>query len=154
IKMNTVEIEYSPLLKFRAPPDRGQRWQLRFRGAIGRAHPNNHRSMFPCDRIQMIDGFEVTGNYLLAYLIDFLFNPIDSLLHLHCLLDCPIEPIDAGNIRAKIESQLRIVPQKTRDFDCVFVVDPERRLLRWAPVGYDLEPSAGSDRFGAGFDFG
>ena len=153
VEVNSVEIENFPLLKFRAPPHRRQRWQSCFRGAIGRAHPNNYRSMSSGDGIQMVNRFQITRNYLLAYLIDFFFNTIDNLLHLHRLFDCPIEPIDPGYIGTKIQSQLRIVAQKARDFDGMFTIDPERCLLRWAAVGHDVYLRAGRRGvFEAGFD--
>ena len=105
------------------------------------------------DGIQMVNRFQITRNYLLACLIDFFFNTIDNLLHLHRLFDCPIEPIDPGYIGTKIQSQLRIVAQKARDFDGMFVIDPERCLLRWAAVGHDVYLRAGRGGFEAGFDF-
>ena len=45
------------------------------------------------------------------------FLAIDELLHLHCFLHRAIEPIDAGDIGAKIEAQRGIDAQKSRDRD-------------------------------------
>ena len=98
----------------------------------------------------MVNRFQITRNYLLACLIHFFFNTIDNLLHLHRLFDCPIEPIDPGYIGTKIQSQLRIVAQKARDFDGMFAVDPERCLLRWAAVGHDVYLRAGRRRLRGG----
>ena len=83
-----------------------------FRGAIGRAHPDDYRSMSSGDGIQMVNRFEITARITSSLVLIVFFNTIDNLLHLHRLFDCPIEPIDPSYIGTKIQSQLRIRPAK------------------------------------------
>jgi hypothetical protein len=79
IEMNSVEIENLALLKFSAPPDRRKRWQARAVRAIRRAHPNNHRAMFVRHRVEVINRFEIAGNFLFRRFIDFFLLSIDDL---------------------------------------------------------------------------
>src|SRR4030095_1789575 len=99
---NTVKIENLALLKFRAAPDRRERWQTRARPAIIRAHSNNHRPMFMRHGVQMIDRFEITGNFLLGRFDDLLFLAVDELLYFRRLFRDAIQPIDSRDVGAKI----------------------------------------------------
>ncbi len=54
--------------------------------AIRGPHSNNERAVFELDRVKVINRFEITGNFLLARLIDFFFHSIDDLFHLHGFL--------------------------------------------------------------------
>ena len=49
-------------------------------------------------RVKVINGLEITGNFLLSGLNDLLFLAIDDLLNLGCFLYDPIEPIDTSDI--------------------------------------------------------
>ena len=75
------------------------------------------------DRIKVINRLEVPGNFLLSGLDDLFFLTVDELLYLRCFLDDPIEPIDTGDIGAKIQIQRGIDAQKSRDPDRVIVID-------------------------------
>jgi hypothetical protein len=74
-------------------------------------------------RVKVVNRFEITGNFFFARFIDFFLFAIDELLHFHCFLDRPIEPIDAGHIGTKIESQRWIDAQETRHRRRMFIVD-------------------------------
>ena len=74
-------------------------------------------------RVKVINRLEITGNFLLSGLDDLFFLTIDELLYLSCFLHDAIEPIDAGDIGAKIETQRRIDAQESRNRDCVLVID-------------------------------
>ena len=75
--------------------------------------------MLQRDREKVINRLEITGEKLLLRLLDFLLLAFDKLLHLHLCLHRAVEPIDAGNVRAVVEAQRRVVAQETRDRDRV-----------------------------------
>src|SRR5437763_6797265 len=112
LEPNAVKIGNFPLLKFCAAPDWCERRQPRSGCAISSTHSNNYRSMFLPDRVQMIDRFEIAGNFLLLCYFLFLFLSLYNPFHLHFFFHYAIEPIDTGCIVAEAETQCRIVPQK------------------------------------------
>src|SRR5947207_564654 len=73
VEANAVQIEDFSLLKFCAAPNGSERRQPRFSCAISSAHSNNHRPMFLRDRVEVINGFEITENCLLLGFFHFLF---------------------------------------------------------------------------------
>ena len=139
VEMDAVEIEDFALLKFGAAPHRGERWQMRPIYAIRRPHSNNERTVFEFHRVEVINRLEISGNFLLAGLVDFFFNAVDDLFHLGRFLHRSIQPIDAGDIRAKIKTQGRMIAKKRCDCYGVVVVDQERRLLGRPGVNDDLD---------------
>ncbi len=100
----------------------------------------------------MINRLEIAGKEFLLHLVDFLFLPLDQLFHFHLFLHRPIEPVDAGDIGAIVEAERRIIAQKTRDGGGVSVVEDERRLVRRAGIGCDLELRARHRLLDAGLD--
>src|SRR6476619_7720471 len=87
------------------------------------AHTNNDWAMFMPHRVKVINCLEVPGNFLLSGLDYLFFLAIDYLLYLGCFLHHPIQPIDAGDVGAKIEAQRGIAAQKSRYRDRVLVID-------------------------------
>src|SRR5436190_4100132 len=96
VEANAIKIENFPLLKFGAAPDRRERWQTRTLPAIRGAHPNDDRTMFMGHRVQVINGFEITGDFFLARLIDLLLDAVDDGFDLGGFLHRAIEPIHTG----------------------------------------------------------
>src|SRR6516225_3990123 len=101
-KANAVKIEDLALLKLGTAPDRRQRWQVGTICAIACAHANDDRAMFVGHRVKVINCLEITWDFLLSGLDDLLFLTFDDLLYLRCFLHDTIEPIDTGDIGAKI----------------------------------------------------
>jgi hypothetical protein len=77
----------------------------------------------------VINSFEVPGNLFLGRFIDFLFLSIDDFFHLHLFLYGTIQPIDAGRIGTKIQTQRRIIAQKLCHIARMFIVNLDRMLL-------------------------
>ena len=123
VEADAVQIENFALLEFGASPDRRERWQMGTVCAISCAHANDDRAMFMSHRVKVINRLEIPGNFLLSGLDDLFFLTIDELLYLRCFLHHAIEPIDAGDIGAKIQAQRGIDAQKSRYRDCVLVID-------------------------------
>src|SRR6266481_2309502 len=96
VESDAVQIENFPLLKFGTAPDRRERWQTRAFCAIRRAYSNDDRTMFMDHRVKVINGFEITGDFFLARLIDLFLDAVDDGFHLHGFLDRAIEPIHTG----------------------------------------------------------
>src|SRR5262249_45264925 len=105
IKANAVKIEDLAFLKLCTTPDRRQRRQVDTVCAIVCAHANDYRAVFMGHRVKVVNRLEMPGNFLLSALDDLFFLTIDELLCLRCFLRNAIEPIDARNIGAKIETQ-------------------------------------------------
>ena len=78
--------------------------------------------MFVRHRVKVINRLEIPGNFLLSCLDYLFFLAIDDLLYLGCFLHHPIQPIDAGDVGAKIEAKRGIDAQKSRNRDRVLVV--------------------------------
>ena len=125
VELDSIEVKNFPLLKFRAPPNRSERRQSHAVGAIGRAHPNDDRPVLVRYRVEVINRFEIAGNCFLNRLVNFLFHAVDDGFYLCRFLYDLIEPINAGRIRTEIESQRRVIAQKFRDRDRMFIVDLE-----------------------------
>src|SRR5215469_7884276 len=123
VEPNTVEIEDLALLKLRTAPDRRERWQMITVSAVVCAHANDYRAVFMGDRIKVINSLEIPWNFLFSGLNDLLFLTIDDLLYLCCLLHNAIEPIDTGDIGAKVQTQRGIDAQESRYRDCLLVTD-------------------------------
>ena len=100
----------------------------------------------------MIDCLEIAGNFLLCRFDDLLFLAINERFYLCRSLHCAVEPIDACDVRAKIEAQRRIDAQKSRNRDGMLVIDQKRMLLRWTAVLHDFDLRTGHGSFDAGFD--
>ena len=104
-------------------------------------------------REEVIDRLEVARKKFLLRFLDFFFHAFDQLLHLDLLCDLAIEPVDAGHIRAVIQSQRRIVAEKRCDRDRMLVIQEQRRLIRRPRVRNDLDLRARHRRFRARLDF-
>src|SRR5262245_18578019 len=122
---NAVKIEDLALLKLGAAPNRRQRWQVSAVGAIACAHANDDRSVFMGHRIKVINRLKVTGDFLLGRLNNLFLLAIDDLLYLRGFLRHANEPIDTGDIGAKIQIQRWIDAQKSRYRDRVLVIDQQ-----------------------------
>src|SRR5215831_17636439 len=120
---DAVEIEDFALLKLGTAPDRRQRWQVGTVCAIACAHANDYRTVFMGHRIKVINRLEMPRDFLLSGLDDLFFLTIDELYYLCRFLHETIEPIDTGNIGAKIQAQRGIYPQKSCHRNCVPVID-------------------------------
>src|SRR5947207_16027665 len=105
IKPNSIEIINFPLLKLCASPDRRERRQSRNLPSIAGAHPDDHWSVLMRDRVEVVNRFEIPGNFLLGGFYDLLLLTIDDLFYLGCFLDVAIETINTGDIGEKIETQ-------------------------------------------------
>ena len=90
-------------------------------------------------RVKVINCFEIPRNFLLSGLDYLFFLTIDDLLHLSCFLHHGIQPIDAGDVGAKIEAQHRIDAQESRNRDGMLVINQKRMLLRWAAVRHNVD---------------
>ncbi len=79
--------------------------------------------MFLRDRVQVINGFEITENFLLLCFFLFLFLALYNPFHLHLFHHDAVEPIDTGHVGAKIQLQRRIGAQQSRDIDRMLIVN-------------------------------
>src|SRR5947208_11276253 len=104
------------------------------------------------DRVDVINCFEIPGNFLLSGLYDLLFLTIDELLDLRCFLHDAVRPIDTGDVRAKIEAEGRIHTQKSCHSDCMIGIDEQRMLLGWTAVRHYFDLRAWHGSFDARFD--
>src|ERR671923_2621850 len=103
-------------------------------------------------RVRVINRLEIPGNFLFSGLDNLLFLSINELLYLRCFLHDAIEPIDTGDVGAKIEAKRWIDAQESCDCDGVVIVDQKGMLLGWTAVLHNFDLRAGHSSFDAGFD--
>ena len=129
IEVNAVKIKNLALLKLGAAPDRGERRQPRALCAVRSPHAHNQRSMFVRHGKEVINRFQISGNFILCGSIYFFLDSFCDRFHFHGFLYDSVEPIDSYNVRTKVEAQLCIVAKESRDTARVFASDQKRMLL-------------------------
>src|SRR5262249_16015642 len=123
LEANAVKIEDLALLKLGTAPDRRQRWQVGTVCAISCAQANDYRAVFMSHRVKVINRLQIPGNFLLSGLNDLLFLTVYDLLHFRRPFHGAVQPIDARDVRTKIEAQRWIDAHKSRYRDRVLVTD-------------------------------
>src|SRR6516162_4074161 len=102
VEPNAVEIEDLALLKLGTAPDGSERRQVITVSTVVCAHANDYRAVFMGDGIKVINSLEIPWDFLFSGLNDLFFLTIYELLNLRCFFYNAIEPIDTGDIGAKI----------------------------------------------------
>src|SRR5882757_7736894 len=76
VEDDSVEVEDLALLKLRTAPYWSKRWQMNFVGTVFGTQPEYHWSMLFLHRIQVINGFKISGRFEFPDLLDLLFHAI------------------------------------------------------------------------------
>ena len=83
VEDDAVEVEGLALLKLRAAPDRGERGNMDLVGAVLGAQAQNYRAVLLLHREQVVDGFEIAGDFGFSGFFDFCLHSVDELLDFH-----------------------------------------------------------------------
>ena len=75
------------------------------------------------DRVEVINRFQITGDFFFARLFLFLFLSLYYLFHFHFRFHRAIKPIHSGRVRTKIEPQCEVIAKEPRNLDRMIVVE-------------------------------
>ena len=145
VELHAEEIEDFAFLEFTGAPDRRERGHVGAIGAVGGAQPDDDRAVLLRHRVQVIDDLEGAGLDSLGLLLDDLRGATGGIGHadLGALDDFFLGPVDAGDVRAVIELQFRVVPEEQRHRRRVGETERKRVLRRGAGIRHQRDLGAG-----------